>query len=116
MCGFNLQLVLLVGRFFISSSLVTLRLVFNLFIVVLFPLLHVGCTLGFASEAALEDLSLPSECQVQQWGSCLAHRGSCSTIYSGELVVRAAGNIVLQKGMATSINQYTPILLSREPP
>ena len=39
-----------------SSSLATLPLVS---IVVLFPPLHVGRPLGFAPEAALEDLGLP---------------------------------------------------------
>ena len=37
----------------------------------------------------------PCEGQVQRWHSCLDHRGSGSTWYSGELVARAAGNIVL---------------------
>ena len=32
----------------------------------------------------------------------LGHRGSGSTRYSGELAARAAGNIVLYNGMATS--------------
>ena len=41
---------------FRSSSLVTLPLDF---VVVLFPPLHVGRPLGFAPEAALEDLGLP---------------------------------------------------------
>ena len=39
-----------------SSSLVTLP---RVSIVVSFPPLHVGCPLGFAPEAALEDLGLP---------------------------------------------------------
>ena len=39
-----------------SSFLVTLLLVST---VVLFPPVHVGCPLGFAPEAALEDLGLP---------------------------------------------------------
>ena len=39
-----------------SSSLATLPLGFNC---VLFPPLHVGHPLGFAPEAALEDLGLP---------------------------------------------------------
>ena len=34
------------------------------------------------------------EGQVWRWCSCLGHRGSGSTRYSGELVARAAGNIV----------------------
>ena len=37
----------------------------------------------------------PSEGQVWKWCSCLGHRGSGSTRFSGELVARAAGNIVL---------------------
>ena len=41
---------------FRSSSLATLPW---LSIVILFPPLHVGCPLGFAPEAALEDLGLP---------------------------------------------------------
>ena len=37
----------------------------------------------------------PYEGQVWRLGSCLGRRGSGSTRYSGELVARAAGNIVL---------------------
>ena len=37
----------------------------------------------------------PSEGQVWRWCSCLGHRGSGSTRYSGELAARATGNIVL---------------------
>ena len=37
----------------------------------------------------------PSEGQVWRWCSCLRHRGSGCTRYSGALVARAAGNIVL---------------------
>ena len=37
----------------------------------------------------------PCEGQVWKWCSCLGHRGSGSTRYSGELVAKAAGNIVL---------------------
>ena len=50
----------------------------------------------------------PCEGQVWRWSSCLGGRGSGSTRYSEELVARAAGNIVLQKGMTTSISQYAP--------
>ena len=46
----------------------------------------------------------------------MSHRGSGSTWYSKELVARAAGNIVLLKGMATSIGQYAPVLLPGEAP
>ena len=37
----------------------------------------------------------PCEGQVWRWYSCLGCRGSGSTRYSGGLVARAAGNIVL---------------------
>ena len=51
-----------------------------------------------------------------KWCSCLGHRGSGSTRYSGVLAARAAGNTVLEKGIATSIGQYTPVFLPGEPP
>ena len=54
-CGFNLQLIQLVETFW-SSSLATLTWVS---VMVLFPPLHVGRSLGFALEAALKDVSLP---------------------------------------------------------
>ena len=44
----------------------------------------------------------------------LGCRGSSSTRYSGELAARALENIVPWKGMATSIAQYSPVLLSGE--
>ena len=34
----------------------------------------------------------------------------------GELAARAAGNIVLLKGMETSIGQYAPVFFPGEPP
>ena len=46
----------------------------------------------------------------------MSHRGSGSTMYSGKLVAREAGNVVLWKGMATSIGQYAPVFLPGEPP
>ena len=45
----------------------------------------------------------------------LGHSSSGSTGYSGELVAREAGNIVLKKGMATSIGQYALVFLPGEP-
>ena len=51
--------------------------------------------MGFAAEAALRACLCPSEGQVWTCYSCLSHRGSGNTRYSGELAVRAAGNIVL---------------------
>ena len=74
-----------------SSSLATLPWVS---IAVLFPPLHVGRPLGFASEAALEGLGLLCEGQVRRWCSCLGRRGSGSTRSSRGLTARAAGNIV----------------------
>ena len=62
---------------------------------VLFSPLHVGHPLGFAPEAALEDLGWPQEGQVWSWCSCLGCRGSGSTRYSGEL---AAGVQLQQPG------------------
>ena len=46
----------------------------------------------------------------------MGHRGSGSTRYSRGLEARAAGNIVLPKGMATSIGQYAPVFLPGDPP
>ena len=45
----------------------------------------------------------PCEGQVWRWCRCLGRRCSGSTRYSGGLAAGAAGNIVLQKGMATSM-------------
>ena len=83
---------------------------------VLLPPLHEGRPLGFAPEAALEDLGLPPEGHAGWWCSCLGRRYSGTTRYSGELAARAAGNTVLQKGMATSTGQYAPVFLPGEPP
>ena len=62
--------------------------------VVLIPPLHVG-PVGFAPEAALEDLGLPMRGPGVEGCSCLGCRGSGSTKYSGELAARVAGNTVL---------------------
>ena len=58
----------------------------------------------------------PCEDQVWRWCSCLGLRGSGSTRYSGESAAGAAGNVVLRKGMATSIGQYAPVFLPGERP
>ena len=58
----------------------------------------------------------PCEGQVWRWGSCFSCRGSGSIRFSGELVARSAGNIVLWKGMTTSIGQYTAVFLPGEAP
>ena len=57
----------------------------------------------------------PCKGQVWTWCSCLGCRGSGRTRYSGELVARAAGNIVFWKDMATSIDPYAPVFLPGEP-
>ena len=59
----------------------------------------------------------PYEDQVWRQCSCLGCGGSGSTRYSGELVARAAGNIVLQKDMKpvmTNMFQYS--CLENSPP
>ena len=86
--------------------------------------LPLGFNCGFISTSTCESsigvqlLRLPCRAcvclcqgQVWRWSICLGHRGSGSTRYSGELAARAAGNIVLQKGMATSTGQYAPVFL-----
>ena len=71
---------------------------------------------GVTPEAPLEVLNLPCDGQVWRWCSWLGRRVSASTRYSKVLVARAVGNIVLQKGMETSIVQYAPVFLPGEPP
>ena len=97
-----------------SSSLATLPLGFNCGFISTFT-----CWLS----AGVQLLRLPwstqvcpCEGQLWKWCTCLGRRGSGSTRYSGGLAARAAGNIVLQKGMATSIGQYVPVFLPGEPP
>ena len=64
-------------------------------LVVVFPPLHMGHPLGFAPELPWRTWLCPSKGQLWRWCSWLGLRGSGSTRYSGELVARAAGNIVL---------------------
>ena len=49
-----------------------------------------------------------------RWCSCLGHRVSGSSRYSGGLAANSAGNIVLKKDMETSISQYTSVYLPEE--
>ena len=100
------------GEGFGSSSLATLSLGFNCGFI---STSACGSSLGFAPEAALEDLGFPCEGQVWRWCSYLNRRGLGRTRYSGELAARAAGNIVLWKDMATSIGQYVPVFLPGKP-
>ena len=44
----------------------------------------------------------------------MGHRIPGRTSYSGGLEAKAAGSIVLQKGMVTNIGQYTPVFLPGE--
>ena len=85
-CGFNSQLVQLVGRFG-SSSLATLPLGF---ICGFISTSACGSAPGVCPEAALEDSGLPLWGQVWRWCSCLGHRGSGSTRHLGELAAGAA--------------------------
>ena len=96
-----------------SSSLDTLPWVS---LMVLFPLLHVDGPLGLLLRLSWRTWVCPCEGHVWRWCSYLGRRGSGSTRYSGELASRAAGNIVLYKGMAASIGQYAPVFLPGESP
>ena len=86
-----------------SSSLATLPLGFN-------------CSFIFTSAWGWSTGVCPCEGQVWRWCSCLGRRGSGSARYSGELAAREAGNIVLWKGMSTSVGQYAPVFLPGESP
>ena len=79
-CGCKLQLVELVGRFwviFLSHS-------------------ALGFNCGFISTSTCGSSTGVCSCegQVRRRCTCLGRRGSGSTRYSGELAARAAGNIV----------------------
>ena len=86
-CGFNLQLV---GRFCVLFFS-TLPLVS---IVVWSPPLPVGRHRGLLQRLSWRTWVCSSEFQVWRWCSCLCCRGPGSTKYSGELVAKAAGNMV----------------------
>ena len=74
-----------------------------------------SCWEGFGSSSLATLPLCICEGQVWMWCSCLRCKGSGSTRYSRELAARAAGNVVLQKSMATSIGQYAPVFLPGEP-
>ena len=84
--------------------------------VVLFPHLNWFVHWGLLLKLPWRTWVCPCEGLVWRWCSCLGHRDYGSTMYSEELAARAAGNIVPQKGMATSIGQYTLAFLPGEPP
>ena len=75
-----------------SSSLATLPLGFNCGFI---STSTCGSSTGFAPEAARKTSVCSCEGQVWRWWSSLGRSSSDSTRYSGELVARAAGNIVL---------------------
>ena len=91
-CGFNLQLVQLVGRFWVfflhhTAPWFQSWFYFHLCLWVV----HWGLLLRLPWRAWV----CRSEGQVWRWCSCLGRRGSGSTRYSEGLAARTAGNIVL---------------------
>ena len=105
-CGLNLLLVQLVGNFwvfFLSHTPPGFQSWFHFHLCVW--VVHWSLLLSLPWKIWV----YPCEDQVWRWCSCLGCRGSGSTRYSGELTARTAGNIVLWKGMATSIGQYPPV-------
>ena len=92
LCAFNLLFVHLVGGFwvfFLSYTAPGFQLWFSFHLCMW--VIHWGLLLRLPWRTWV----CPSEGQVWMWCSCLGHRGSGSTRYSGELAARAAGNIVL---------------------
>ena len=85
-------------------------------IVVLCPPMHIDCPLGLLLTLPWRTWVCPCEGQLWRCFSFLGHMGSGRSRYSEKLMIRAAGNKVLQKGMATSIGQYAEIFLPGEPP
>ena len=99
-CRFHLQLLWLVRRFwvfFLSHTAPGFQLWF--YFCLCMWVVHWGLLLRLPWRTWI----CPSEDQVWRWCSCLDHRGSGSTRYSGEKAARAAGNI---EGYD---NQYWPI-------
>ena len=112
-CGFNLQLYSW-WEGFRSSSLATQPLGFNC---VFIYISACGSSTGVCSWGCPGGLGFaPVRARCGGRCSCLGRRGSGSTRYSGVLAARAAGNTVLQKDMATSIGQHTPVFLPGEAP
>ena len=92
LCGFNLQLVQLVGRFWVFFLIHTApRFQLWFYFHHCMWVVHWGLLLRLPWRTWV----CPCEGQVWRWCSCLGHRGSGTTRYSRELAARAAGNIVL---------------------
>ena len=90
MCEFNLQLVQLVERFwvfFLSHTAPGVHLWFYFHLCMW--VIHWDLLLRLPWRTWV----CPNESQGWRWCSCLGHRVSGSTRYSGELVSRAAGNM-----------------------
>ena len=98
MCGLHLQLVQLVGRFwvcFLSHTTPGFQSWFYFHLCLW--VVHWGLLLRLPWRTWV----CPSGGQVWRWCSCLGRRGSGSTRSSGELAARAAGNIVQPAGAST---------------
>ena len=101
-CGFNLQLVNLVGGFwifFLSHTAPGFQLWFY------FHLCKWVVHWGLLLRLPWRTWVCHCEGQVWRWCSCLGRRGSGSTRYSGGLAARVAGNIVWQSVLANTL-QY----------
>ena len=105
-CGFNRQLVKLMGGFrifFLSHIEPGFQLWLYFYLWIWF--VHQGLLLGLPLRTCVG----LCEGQVWRWGSCLSHRGSGNTRYSAELAARAAGNIVSRRVWKPVFGfQYTP--------
>ena len=93
-CGFNWQLVKLMGGFrifFLSHIAPGFQLWLYFYLWMWF--VHRGLLLRLPLRTCVG----PCEGQVWRWCSCLSHRGSGNTRCSGGLAARAAGNIVSRR-------------------
>ena len=88
-CGFNLQLIQLMGRFWGSHTAPEFQLWFYPHLCMW--VIHWGLFLKLPWRTWV----FPSECQVWRWCSCIGCCGPGSTSCSGELTARVAGNTVL---------------------
>ena len=91
LCGFNLQSVQLVGRFWVFFLETLLRFQLCFYFHLYMWVLHWGLTLRLPWRTWV----CPCDGQVWRWCSCLGRRGSDSTRRVRELVARVAENNVL---------------------
>ena len=83
--------------------------------------LHLGFNCGFISTSACRSSTGVCFCPgrfgfAPVRARCEGGAAAWVSAYSGALMARAAGNIVLWKDITTSIGQYTPVFLPGEPP